>query len=192
MLQKNHPGVGWIRGDQIPTEDATLEILRLRKKIEQLEFEMSESQTEAPKGTEKLAQGDDTFNLSCTFDTTGPADTTYNWNWAIDATWNDLFSEVSPLMLHEANTTQLQSRLSTFLAKIVPGPVAKSKDYKGHSRLRNVKVDQSDFETILIQLSALGLIVQSVRNRSVKDRGTYWTLTPFGVTVMNRLRAVMK
>jgi hypothetical protein len=53
-------------------------------------------------------------------------------------------------------------------------------------------VDQSDFEIVLIQLSALGLIVQSVRNRSVKDRGTYWTLTPFGVTVMNRLRAVMK
>jgi hypothetical protein len=194
MLQKNHPGVGWIRGDQIPTEDTTIEILRLRKKIEQLESEMSESQTEAPKGIEKLAQGDDTFILSCTFDTTGPSpeNATYNWNWTITATWNDLFSEVSPLMLHEANTTQLQSRLSTFLAKVVPVQVVKSKDYKGHSRLRNVKVDQSNFETVLIQLSALGLIVQSVRNRSVKDRGTYWTLTPFGVTVMNRLRAVLK
>jgi hypothetical protein len=192
MLQKNHPGVGWVRGDQVPSEDATLEILRLRKTIEQLQSDITESQTEAPKGTEKLAQGDDTFRLGCTFTSTGPESTSYTWNWTIDATWNDLFSELSPLMLHEANTGQLQSRLSTFLAKLVPDDVAKDKDFKGHSRVRNVQVDQSDFETVLIQLSALGLIVQSIKNRSVKDRGTYWTLTSFGVTAMNRLRAVVK
>ena len=192
MLQKKHPGVGWIRGDQIPTEDATLEILRLRKRIEQLESELSVSQTEAPKGTEKLAQGDDEYAISCTFESTAPDEQRIAWQWAVEVTWNDLFSEVSPLMLHEANTTQLQGRLSAFLSKIVPDKVAKEKRFKGHTRIRNVQVDLSSFETVLIQLSALGLIVQSIKHRSVKDRGTYWTLAPFGVTLMNRLRAVPK
>ena len=35
-----------------------------------------------------------------------------------------------------------------------------------------------DFGTLIIQLKALGLIVKSERARSVKDKGTYWTLTP--------------
>jgi len=95
-------------------------------------------------------------------------------------------------MLHEANTSQLRSRLSTFVEKLVAVEVVKDSDYKGYGNPRNSQVDQSDFETVLIQLSALGLISQSVKNRSVKDRGTYWTLTPFGITVMNRLRAVVK
>lgn len=192
MLQKKHPGVGWIHGDQVLSGDATAEILRLRKRAEELEAELSESQTEAPKGTEHLAQGDDEFKISCTFTSTGPESSAYTWTWTIDTTWNNLFSELSPLMLHEANTGQLQARLSAFLGKVVPEKAEKDKQFKGHSRLRNVQVDQSDFETVLIQLSALGLIVQSVKNRSVKDRGTYWTLTQFGITVMNRLRAVMK
>ena len=192
MLQKNHPGVGWVRGDQVLTKDATLEILQLRKRVEQLESELSESQTEAPKGIDGLAQGDDKFTLACKFESTSPDDERWTWDWVIEATWNDLFSELSPLMLHEANTAQLQSRLSTFIAKLLPDLVAKDKQFKGHTRMRSVQVDQSHFETVLIQLSALGLIVQSVKNRSVKDRGTYWTLTPYGVTVMNRLRAVMK
>lgn len=192
MLQKKHPGVGWVRGDQVPSKDATVEILRLRKKIEQLEEELSESQTEAPKGTENLAQGEDTFEISFTFESTGPDDETYHWNWDIDVTWNQLFSQISPLMLHEANTAELDERLSTFVGKLAGPKIVKSQHFKGHKRRRNSKVDQSDFETVLIQLSALGLISQSLKNRSVKDRGTYWTLTPYGVTVMNRLRAVAK
>jgi hypothetical protein len=192
MLQKKHPGVGWIRGDQITSSDATVEILKLRKKIEQLETEIEESQIEAPKGAEHLAQGEDKFDLSCTFESTGPDQVTYNWDWTVTATWNQIFSEVSPLMIHETNTAQLRSRLINFVENRCKVEVVKDKDYKGHRRLRNVVMDQSGFETVLIQLSALGLISQSVKNRSVKDRGTYWTLTQYGVTVMNRLRAVLK
>jgi len=192
MTQKKHPGIGWIHGDQAISNDATLEILKLRKKVEQLEAKLEESQSEAPKGAEHLAQGEDKFKLPFTFDNTGPDNETYNWNWTVTATWNQLFSEVSPLMIHESITSQLRNRISAFAEKKCKNEIIKDKEYKGHRRLRNVVVDQSGFETIIIQLSALGLISQSVKNRSVKDRGTYWTLTPYGVTVMNRLRAVLK
>ena len=192
ILQKIHPGVGWVRGDRVPSTDATSEILRLTRKIEQLESEREASQTEAPKGTENLAQADDTFQVSCKLESTGPDDTTYSWDWEIDVSWNQLFSEISPLMLHEANTTQIKSRLSEFVGKRAATEIRKDSEFKGHKRLRSPQIDQSNFETVLIQLSALGLIAQSVRNRSLKDRGTYWTLTPFGVSAMNRLRAVAK
>lgn len=169
MLQKKHPGIGWVRGDQVPSKDATVEILRLRKKIEQLEEELSESQTEAPKGTENLAQGNDIFEISCQFDGIGPDSVTYRWDWITSSTWNQLFSEISPLMLHEANTSALRARLSTFVGKLAAAEVVKDVEYKGYKRPKNFRVDQSDFETVLIQLSALGLISQSVKNRSVES-----------------------
>ena len=61
--------------------------------------------------------------------------------------------------------------------------------FKGYT----LSAERTDLETILVQFLALGLIERStLKNRSVKDRGDYWTLTPYGTTVMNQLRAISK
>jgi len=94
-------------------------------------------------------------------------------------------------MIHEASTLQIKNRLKTYISKLALAEAKKDGDFKGHRRTRNHTIDQSSFETVLIQLSALGLIVQSVKNRSVKDQSTYWKLSPYGITTMNQLRAVI-
>ena len=66
-----------------------------------------------------------------------------------------------------------------------------SKGFKGLN-LMNFKADSDDFQTIKIQLRALGLIAKSTKSRSVKDTATYWTLTPYGDNVMTKLRAIRK
>ena len=53
-------------------------------------------------------------------------------------------------------------------------------------------IDESDFQTIKIQLRALGLIIRSEKTRSIKDVDTYWTLTPYGDDLMTRLRAIKR
>jgi hypothetical protein len=55
-----------------------------------------------------------------------------------------------------------------------------------------VHVTSDDFGTILVQLTALGLITKSERKRSVSNRGTYWALTPYGETRTIQLRAIKK
>lgn len=193
MLQKKHPGIGWIRGDHVSSVEASTEILKLRRKIEELESEIAESQTNAPKGTESLAQGDDNFSIQCKFESREvKTHQTFLWDWEIDATWNEIFYEISPLMMHEASNIQLSSRFGDFVSRRIKEVVPKSKEFAGHEYIKSVTFDRSDFETALVQLNALGLIAQSVKNRSVKDRGTYWTLTPYGSSVMNRLRAIPK
>ncbi len=193
MLQKKHPGIGWVKGDQVPDKDANTEILALRREIEELEAEVAKSKTEAPKGTENLAQGDDKFDIECTFDSWHPEERQgYKWEWTISVSWNEIFFELSPTMMHEANTNQLWSRFISLIEKELSNTVPKSRKFKGHSNISEVDTDRTAFETVIIQLSALGLMVQSTRNRSVKDRGTYWTLTPYGAGVMNRLRAITK
>lgn len=59
-------------------------------------------------------------------------------------------------------------------------------------QLSNFEVVDEDFQTIKVQLRALGLIAKSEKNRSVKDTQGYWTLTPFGDHVMNQLRAITR
>lgn len=196
MLQKKHPGVGWVRADQVPSADSATEILRLREQIDQLNAQLSSAETEAPKGVENLAQGDDPFKIRCTFETIFKGDfdidESYGWDWDANTSWNDIFFELSPLMLEEASASQLKSRLRLFADELLKEQMPEEESFKGHRHISNVDVSQSDFETILIQLNALGLISQSKKARSLKDTGTYWVLTPYGQNVMNRLRAVTR
>lgn len=191
MLQKKHPGIGWVRGDQVMSGDASNEILKLRKTIEALEVQIEENETKAPSGTEQLAKGDETFEIECKFDSLARDGEAWSWEIPVESTWNNLFSEISPLMIHEASTIQIKNRLKTYISKLALDEIKNDTDFKGHRRVRNFAIDQSAFETVLIQLSALGLILQSVKNRSVKDQATYWKLSPYGVTTMNQLRAVI-
>jgi hypothetical protein len=54
------------------------------------------------------------------------------------------------------------------------------------------EITDDDFQTIKVQLRALGLIARSDRQRSLRHAGTYWTLTPYGDTLMTQLRAIRR
>ncbi|GAB5449900.1 MAG: DUF4062 domain-containing protein [Halioglobus sp.] len=194
-LQRNHQGVGWVRGDQVASEEASAEILRLRKKIDDLEEEIEASQTTAPKGTESLAQGDALFEIRCEFEAK-KSDYDYfdgdNFDWALTVTWNEVFYEMSPLMIHEANSKQLRQRFTKLTTEYLKEQVKSAKELSEYVSINSVSPNTTDFETVIVQFSALGLITQSLKSRSVKDSETYWTLTPYGRSIMNRLRAIKK
>jgi hypothetical protein len=197
VLQRTYPGVGWVRADQVPSAEATAEILRLRERIDELNADLARSETEPPKGSEHLARGDDAIDLACTFSSEGPPDAdgdseVHRWDWTVKSTWNEIFSGLSPLMLSEAGTQTLRKRLSQMVYPKIEKVMSSESDYKGHTNLQYVEVTETSFETVLVQLNALGLITQSKKNRSLRDRGTYWSLTPFGQTMMNRLRAIAR
>lgn len=201
-LKKQHPGIGWVRGDKVPTTDATAEMLKLRKRIEELEAELNKSRTEPPKGAAGLAQHDEVFEVDVAYDTrkwSGQEHLEYSWDHTIPVTWNDLFFVVSPLLLHEATTDQVHARLTSEIRDRVLALFNDSdesqpldEDHAGHKiwSKSEIKVSRTDLETIVVQFLALGYITHSTKNRSVKDRGDYWTLTPYGTTVMNQLRAI--
>lgn len=106
-------------------------------------------------------------------------------------TWNDVFRAISPSMMHEGSDSQLQTRLGTFVQEADPEVVQSV--ISQFDRAHDIRLTSNSFETIMIQLRALGLITQSERpQRSVKDSQMYWTLTPYGDSVMMRLRAVRR
>ena len=92
-------------------------------------------------------------------------------------------------MIDETSDSDFRDQVSGFVRESASDELHKSKDLKSQHLLQ-FEVSDEDFQTIKVQLRALGLITKSTKPRSVKDTQTYWTLTPYGDTVMTRLRAI--
>lgn len=188
-LQRTNPATGWVRADQLPSEEASIEILRLRRRIEELESALVLAQTEVPKGTEELAQGNDALTINYTYSGQDLINfESYGYHDAVHTNWNEVFAAIAPLMIGEARDNELKHALNEFVQ------VNGASDRVGGRpmEMSGFSVTEPDFQTIKVQLRALGLIAPSTRPRAVKDTATYWTLTRHGDDVMNRLRAVRR
>ncbi|HEY4788139.1 MAG TPA: DUF4062 domain-containing protein [Bacteroidales bacterium] len=192
MLQKTHPGVGWIRGDLVPSKESAMEILDLKKEIDKLQKDLNNLRHAAPEGSENLAQGEDLVLINCSFSSReSNLRNKTTWTSQFNSNWNEIFYTVSPLMIDEASDYGLRSSLNSFVKNKTASDLRKDKRFK-ELELLDFTISNEDFQTIKVQLRALGLITKSNKNRSVKDTHTYWTLTPYGDEVMTRLRAIKK
>lgn len=196
-LQKSHPAIGWVRSNLVPEKDSSIEILELTREIEKLKQQLEDTKTKAPKGSEKLAQGYDEIVLNYTCESENGTKgeygflRTFKWDAQIDTTWNDVFAQIAPLLISEINEHQIKVALNKFVEKLGSEILQKNKDAKGH-QFKSFVINEDDYQTIKVQLRALGLIVQSDKKRAISDKGTYWTLTPYGDTIMNQLRAIKR
>lgn len=202
QLIKNTPATGWIKADQVASMDATKEILRLRQQVDELQNEVALARTTAPKGSELLAQGDEDFLVHFAI-RAYDGDLVFRDNKVevfddeFSTTWNNLFSVIAPTMIDECSEKDLRKSFSALIREQFERTENKSKvkrqiDKQGLNE-RGFSIKDHDFQTIKIQLRALGLITMSQRDkRSIKDTDTYWTLTPYGDQVMNMLRAIRR
>jgi len=194
-LQKTHPAIGWVRGDLVPEKDSSTEILDLKREIEKLQKQIEDTKTKAPKGSEKLSQSDDEFTIQYTGESNDGSDysfrPTIKSKGSITTNWNELFYQVSPVLINEVNESKLKNTLTNFIKEKAIQILTQNKNTKGH-RFISFVINEDNYQTIKVQLRALGLITQSAKKRAISDKATYWTLTPYGDTKMNLLRAIRK
>lgn len=192
-LIKNNPATGWVKANLLPSKESTEEILLLRKQIDSLQQKLEVSRTIAPKETEHLAQGEDLFKINYGFGGYLPshfrADKTFSASF--DISWAQIFARVSPLIIDEATDSDLRTEINRMIREVNIGTLQKNAKLKMY-RLDDFTINGEDFNTIKVQLLALKLITNSVKGRSVRDKANYWTLTPYGETVMTQLRAIRK
>lgn len=189
-LIKSNPAVGWVRGDLVPDGPTAEEILRLKKMVDDLNAKLAAARVERPAGTEALSQGDDKIVIAYSFSATPRNEyQPKSYSLKLETTWNDVFGNISPKLIDELGEQPFRQALSEFIAAKTIPKIYKDKAVQD---IRNVKIADGDFQTIKVQLRALGLIARSDKPRSVKDTGTYWTLTPYGDNMMTRLRAIAK
>jgi hypothetical protein len=194
-LIKDKPRVGWVRATALPSEDMATELLELRKEVERLQSELARASSSAPQGTENLSSGDDLMQLRYRFEGISsdwevhPRQKTFTG--LLPISWNEIFFEISPLMIDESAESAIKTKINdSCRVKIYK---SMSKELEAESRvMKNFLISDSDYQTLKIQFRALGMMTESVKKRSIHDKGTYWSLTPFGDTVMTRLRAIRK
>jgi hypothetical protein len=195
-LIRDEPAIGWIKASALPSEDTTRELLDLRKRIEELEGELSRARFSAPAGSERLAQGDDELIVRMrlpghVFDSENDHDGRIRYGFS--TTWSAVFSTVAPLMIHETSDLSFRRAVTEFIHSFGVGVLEEDEYVRTFDPAAVMwTLDESDFQTIKVQFRALGMIAKSTKPRSLKDTGTYWTLTPLGDETMTRLRAVKR
>lgn len=201
--RQTYPAVGWVRGDVQASTESLGEINELRKQVSNLESQLASARTSPPPGVGHLAQGSDEVAFEIRYKTgASTAEDASTWSGVIDArlTWDDLFAGIGPYLLDEAGQRALRNELTRWLTsrygRAARREVRSAIEQKGEavSSFYNTEVTltSDDFNTLLLQLKVLGLITKSDRKRSVSDKGTYWTLTPYGEEHLTSLRAITR
>jgi hypothetical protein len=190
QLIKTNPAVGWVRADELPSKDATLELLRLRQHVEQLEAELARTRIAAPTGSEGLARGRELHTIRFRFRVRYALSSPL-YSSKFETTWDSIFAAVAPLMIDEVSDSGLLKALNYFTRGHNLERLHEEKEFSRRD-LSDFQIDPEDFQTIKVQMRALGLIAKVEKPGSVKDREAYWTLTPYGDNTMTRLRAVKR
>lgn len=189
QLKKRSPAVGWVKADLVPEEGAIQEILRLKNEIENLKLKLDEKNGSSIDISE-LSQGDENFYFEYL------AKAKLGWSDYLEAkikaniSWNAIFAAIAPSMAVEADERSIIRRFNEMVLKSEEKELDKQIGFKGHEY--SVVIESYVSETIIVQFRALGLIKKSIRNRSVKDKLTYWCLTERGETILVSLRAIKK
>jgi hypothetical protein len=177
-LIKIKPRVGWVRADQVADESAAQEILQLRRKVDELNARINQSELAAPQGTEGLAHGEETISLHFRYeDSVGRfADEQMAFSW------NEILSVLGPILIIQATESALKDALGRAFS-------SRFKEKFG-AQIYHKYMRDEEFQKVKLQLRALGLI------RELKDKSVYggdlavWTLTPYGDHVMTQVAAI--
>ncbi|NPU66044.1 DUF4062 domain-containing protein [Bradyrhizobium sp. 83012] len=178
---KRNPQEGWIRAGRA-ADPAEME--GLRKEIDKLRAELAAAKSEAPPGADSYAGGTDAFEV--TIQSTSQRNGSWERNLhGISVSWNNIFFELGPTLMEEATEQQMKLRLSNELWRY---------DIELSNLPDNTRYSIRDdsFDTIKIQLLALGLIQKSQKKHVPSDTNRYWSLTSYGETTLMTLRAIPK
>jgi hypothetical protein len=167
-LMKIKPRVGWVRADQVADESAAQEILRLRKRIDELDAHIAQTELAAPSGTEALAGGEETISLHFRYQAGGDY-----FDGTETFSWNDILSILGPVLIVQAGDHDLKKKLAEAFTN-------RFKD-KSLRQVFSAYMRDEEFQQVKLQLRALGL---------VRDVGANWALTPHGDRVMTQVAAI--
>lgn len=181
QLKKKHPSDGWIPGKYAADEKLYKKIDDLRTRIQELESEKNELIDSQPEEAKNLAQGVEIYSQPCKL---WNEDTEENVNIELKASWDKIFSYAGTAMIGECTEEEFRYKVQLVYFHSVP------RKFKENTRFDDIIIYDVVFDTIKIQLQALGLITHGSKKRTVSDKNTYWRLTPYGEKYLLKVRAI--
>lgn len=172
---KTYPAVGWVRASSSDTTELLSEINALRKANDELREQLASRPLEQRVTVPDLAGADATFELRGTYKPAWDAPRT---TWTSNLTFSQYFALLAPHLLKHPNDELVEVLLPKLVLE--------------HLKREVYQCDVQDlpFQTLKIQLKALGL-VSLTHSKTVKGAmGLIWELTGAGEAAMLQLRTV--
>lgn len=170
---KMFPAVGWVRADRVSSEELLTEINDLRKQNVQLQNALAEVPRPAAGPIQNLAGLEEAIEVHGHCYYRGSFTT-----WRANATWSELFGLIAPYLIKHPNDAFVKDVLKDALFK------------KGDRYGTTPTLDDQDFQTISVQLKALGLVDLRYTKTVQGGMGLFWSATPAGERLMLELRTV--
>lgn len=170
---KTYPAIGWVRANAVANEDLLSQLNDVRQENSQLRAELDALQSRPAKRLEGLATLDEELEVH------GTRQTKYGkGEWSVRATWREIFAHISPYLMKHPHESRVKSALCEAIAE------------KTTVHIIGQHIDDQDFQTIALQLKALGLV--NIVYSKTTDGGwaLFWQLTPEGEQLMMELRTV--
>lgn len=180
---KRNPRPGWIRNDgESPVE--------LLKRIDTLTQENIELKGIIKENNgqiiplDELASGKDQTIIEGTLSARKGSEIRKRYRWEARVTWDEIFRNVGPFLINEANDRTIETELARFWIKA---------DFDTDKyTIYETSIQKSSYNDVIVQLRALNLIQTGQKRRGVNDRGSYWSLTDYGDRYLVALRAKRK
>ncbi len=164
-----------MRADALPSQETLDELNRLRKENHTLREAVRNASP--PPSIPDLASLDDTVEISGTsVRYAGEA----KRSWRHTFTWGEVFAAIAPYLLENPSDFLVNLRLKQVCLR-----TAKLDPYSS-------EIDDQVFQTVKIQLLALGLVNVHYAETTTKTMALFWQLTDLGTRTLINLRAVRK
>lgn len=172
---KTYPAVGWVRANQVGSNELLTELNGVRRENEELRTALTEARLTTRQRPANLATLTDSFSVRGELKIARD----YSWrNWEYPLTWGEIFALIAPYLLEHPNDRSVMLTLKKAILE------HKSQDYY------ECKINDQDFQTIKVQLNALGLVQISYMKTVQGGMALFWALTPQGDATMLELRTV--
>ena len=170
---KTYPAIGWVRANAVGNEDLLAQLNMQRQENDKLRSALSESTPAAAESPVDLAGLDEIFLIR------GHSSSQHGHrDWTSKPAWREIFGFISPYLLKHPAEGIVKAHLTDALAK------REHRDGYGH------QLEDQDFQTVSVQLKALGLVKIQYSPATDKSMHLFWSLTPTGERLMLSLRTV--
>lgn len=176
---KMYPATGWVRANNIASEDILIEINNLRKVNNELKDQLQKIQAQEKPIVDGIADIDSTITIHGTYKTPiRYGDRTDKFEYSLS--WRDLFALISPYLVEHPNDISVKLRLASNLKKqATSSPSGQA-----------ITIDDQEFKTITVQLKAYGLITTKYSQTVKGGMALFWSLTKAGERLMIESRVI--
>ena len=168
---KTHPRVGWMKANEKSSNEQNKEILRLKEEIDALNAQIKKYEEQGPEGIEDLCQGEDKFTVEYKV---GFDEKKHTYTM----TWNEICRVLLPKLMQDCTEYQMQNAIGDCI--------------EHHADTGHVYVSDLSFQSIKVQLMALGYIEEGTQPKTKKEYIGIWRLTKYGMNIALRLNAMKR